>query len=439
MALLFTALLIFHSPSYALEVKRRVLDNGLVLLVVERHNLPVVKVSLGISSGSLKEPDEKAGLASLTARLLTEGTENRTALQISDEIDFVGGDISASGGDDYMTAGLSVLKKDITLGFNLLSDIILHPTFPEDEINKKIERIKAGIKSQEENPQYVASREFKKAVFGSHPYGRLVSGTVETLENITRDDIVQFHTAYYIPNNSILSVVGDVTYEEVEALLTRYFSDWKRGEIMTPPLSPISPVKKQKTITVDRELTQATIVLGHVGVSRNDPDYYALSVMNYIFGGGGFASRLMQNIREEKGLVYDIHSYFSADKYSGGFRIGLQTKNKSANIAIAEILQEIKKIMTEPVTDTELADAKSFLTGSFPMRIETSSRIAAFLVAVEYYGLGMDYEDNYPSYINGVTKEDINRVARKHLDPEEYVLVVVANQEETSLNEEFIK
>ncbi|UCE71260.1 MAG: insulinase family protein, partial [Nitrospiraceae bacterium] len=231
----------------------------------------------------------------------------------------------------------------------------------------------------------------------------------------------------------------DVTYEEAESLLSTYFSDWKRGEVRTQALSTIRPEKKKKTITVDRELTQATILLGHAGVSRDDPDYYALSVMNYILGGGGFASRLMQNIREEKGLVYDIHSYFSAEKYGGSFRIGLQTKNESANTAIAEILHEVQNIMSEPVTDTELADAQSFLTGSFPMRIETSSSIAAFLVAVEYYGLGMDYKDNYPSFINGITKEDITRVARKHLNPEDYVLVVVANQKETSLSEEFVK
>ncbi|KPK31844.1 MAG: hypothetical protein AMK70_11660 [Nitrospira bacterium SG8_35_1] len=437
--IMYLAFILCPLSSHALEVKRKVLDNGLVLLVVERHNLPVVKVSLGISAGSLNEPAEKAGLASLTASLLTEGTAKRTALQISEEIEFVGGDISASGGDDYVTAGLSVLKKDIALGFDLLSDIILHPVFPADEITKKIERTKAGIKSREENPQYVASREFNKAVFESHPYGRLVSGTDETLDTITRDDIVRYHSEYYKPNNSILSIVGDVTYEEAEALLSTYFSDWKRGEIRTQALSPIRPEKKKKTITVDRELTQATILLGHAGVSRDDPDYYALSVMNYILGGGGFASRLMQNIREEKGLVYDIHSYFSAEKYGGSFRIGLQTKNESANTAIAEILHEVQNIMSEPVTDTELADAQSFLTGSFPMRIETSSSIAAFLVAVEYYGLGMDYEDNYPSFINGITKEDITRVARKHLNPEDYVLVVVANQKETSLSEEFVK
>jgi zinc protease len=174
-------------------------------------------------------------------------------------------------------------------------------------------------------------------------------------------------------------------------------------------------------------------VIGHLGIRRDNPDYYALSVMNYILGGGGFASRLMQNLREEKGLVYDVYSFFNADKYGGSFRVGLQTKNESANTAIKEVLNEIERIRQEPVTDTELSDAKLFLTGSFPMRIETSSRIAGFLVAVEYYGLGLDYIEKYPEYINSVTKEDVIRVARKYLDPENIVIVVVADQEKADL------
>ena len=182
------ALLIISSSSHALDVKRKVLDNGLTLLIVERHNLPVVKVSVGINAGNLHEPEEKAGLANLTAGLLAEGTKSRTSRQISEEIEFVGGSVGASGGDDYVNASFSVLKKDVDLGFKLLADIILNPVFPEDELNKKRERIKAGLKSQEEDPGFVASKNFKKAVFGSHPYGRLLTGTAETLDRITGDD-----------------------------------------------------------------------------------------------------------------------------------------------------------------------------------------------------------------------------------------------------------
>jgi zinc protease len=431
------AFLILHCPSFALDIKRSVLKNGLTLLIVERHNLPVVKVAVGIRAGSLNEPEEKSGLASLTANLLTEGTKNRTARQISEEIEFVGGSVGASGGNDYITASLSVLKKDIRLGFDLLSDIILNPVFPQDEINKKIERIKGSLRAMEEDPGYLASREFKKAVFGTHPYGRLTTGTAKTLDSINRSDLVEFHSKYYTPDNSIMAVVGDITPEEAEQLINNYFTKWKAKGNRLPSPPEITSVKERKTVTIDKNLTQANIILGHIGVSRDDPDYYAISVMNYILGSGGFASRLMQNIREEKGLVYDIHSFFAPNKYGGRFQVGLQTKNESANTAIEEVLKEIRNIRTTHVSDTELSDAKLFLTGSFPMRIETSSRIARFLVAVEYYGLGTGYIDNYPSYINSITKEDVLRAAKKYLDPENYVLVVVADHGKAALKKEF--
>ncbi len=430
-------LFIFPSSSYALHAQRAVLENGLILLIVERHNLPIVKVTVGINAGNLHEPEDKSGLANLTARLLTEGTKNRTSQQISEEIEFVGGSVGASGGGDYITAHLSVLKKDVDLGFELLSDIILNPSFPDNELNKKRERIKAGLKAQEEDPGFVASKNFKRAVFGTHAYGRLINGTAETLDRIMREDLVHFHSKYYVPNNSVMAVVGDVTKEEVENLIKKYFTLWKAKKLESPSLPELEIRKDRKSVAVDRDLTQANIIMGHIGVKRDNPDYYALSVMNYILGGGGFASRLMQNVREEKGLVYDIHSFFVADKFGGSFQVGLQTKNESANTAIVEILKEIHNIRDALVSDEELSDAKSFLTGSFPMRIETSQRIAYFLVAVEYYGLGVDYINNYPRYINSITKEDVMRVAKKYLDPEKFILVVVADQKKTSLRKEF--
>lgn len=431
--ILHFAFLIFDASIFALDVKRKVLPNGLTLMIVERHNLPVVKVSVGISAGSLYEPEAKAGLADLVANMLNEGTKNRTAQQISGEIEFVGGSVGASGGEDYSTVSLSVLKKDLNLGFDLLSDIILNPSFPEDELKKKIERTKAGLIAQEEDPGFIASRDFKKAIFGSHPYGRLVEGTSESLDKITRDDLIDFHSGYYAPNNAVMAVVGDVTPEEAENLINKYFAQWKNKKIATPSLQGIVMQTERKVITVDKDLTQANIILGHLGVSRDNPDYYALSVMNYILGGGGFGSRLMQNIREDKGLVYDIHSFFEPGKYSGSFQVGLQTKNESANTAIEEVLKEINKIRSEPVSDMELSDAQSFLTGSFPMKFETSSRIAGFLVAVEYYGLGPDYIDNYPKFINSVTKGEVLRVANKYLHPENYTLVVVAKEKEAAI------
>jgi zinc protease len=426
--------LIFHlscisTPSYSLDVEREVLDNGLTLLIVERHNLPMVVVTVGIRAGSVLEPPEKAGLSNLTAMLLKAGTRNRTAEQIDEEIEFVGGELESSGGYDYITVGLTILKKDIILGLDLLSDIILNPVFPEGEIKKKIKLIKGSLRASEDDPNFVASKAFIKEVFDGHPYGRLIEGSEESLRGISRDDIIDFHRTYYLPASSIIAIVGDITADEARSLISRYFQIWKPGGPTHPRVPSPPRGRGGRTIVIDKDLTQANIIIGHTGVGRDNPDYYAISVMNYILGGGGFASRLMQKIRDEKGFVYDIYSTFSARKYGGAFEISLQTRNESADEAIEEIMGEIERIREEPVSDRELEDAKSFLTGVFPVRIETSRRIADFLVAVEYYGLGMDYIDKYPEYINSVTKEDVLRVARKYIRPEDLTIVIVGDRE----------
>jgi zinc protease len=413
--------------------KREILPNGMVLLRAERTGLPIVKVVLAIKAGSVAEPAGKAGLANLTAKLLNEGTAKRSSKEISDEIEFVGGSLNTSGGADYITVTLSVLKKDVELGFDLLSDIVLSPAFSDDEIKRRKAIIKNFIIQQREEPGAVASKAFLKAVFGEHPYGIPVEGTEESLDNITRQDIVDFHRAYYIPNNAIMAVAGDIDSKELHVLLDRFFGGWKRREVAASRLPVPSKGQGPRVVKIQKDITQANVILGHLGISRENPDYYAVSVMNYILGGGGFASRLMDNIRDNKGLSYDVHSYYSADKFAGYFEAGLQTKNASANTAIGEILKEMERIRTEPVSDKELTDAKSYLTGSFPLRIDSNSKIAGFLVAVEFYGLGLDYVDKYKTLIDAVTKDDVLRVAKKYLDPENYVLVVVGNLEKASL------
>jgi len=438
---------------FALDVKRTVLPNGLIVLHSEKHNLPIVMVTLLVKASQLNEPKDKAGLANLTAELLTEGTKNRKSTDISEEIEFIGASLDVSADNDYSTVTLSVLKKDINKGFELFSDILLNPTFPQAEIDRKGELIKGFLRQREEEPSFLASRAFKKEVFGEHPYGRLIEGSVETIDNIKREDLVRFYSDYFLPNNSILSVVGDLTSDELDGLIKQYIGEWKNvkgGKHTSTPLSRgdlpstlagegkgeggFSYEKKTKRIVkIDKDLTQANIILGNLGICRDNPDYYAVSVMNYILGGGGFSSRLMQSIRDEMGLAYDVHSFFTASKEEGIFQIGVQTKNESANTAIDEILKQVNRIRKENVSDQEISDAKSYLTGSFPRRLDTNRKIADFLASVEFYNLGLDYVEKYSIYINSVTKDDVLRVAQKYLDPEKYVLVVVANQKRANI------
>jgi zinc protease len=315
----------------------------------------------------------------------------------------------------------------------LFSDILFNPTFPQEEIDRKKEQIKGSLKQREEEPSFLAERAFKKGVFNEHPYGRLIEGSAETIDAIKREDLVKFHADYFLPNNAILSVAGDLTTDELNGLIKKYLGDWQKKNLPARVVKKIDEKKIRKVVKIDKGLTQANILIGNLGISRDNPDYYAVSVMNYILGGGGFSSRMMQSVREKMGLAYDVHSFFASYKEEGIFQIGVQTKNESANVTIEEVLREVEKIRKEKVSDEELSDAKSFLTGSFPRRLDTNRKIADFLASVEFYNLGLDYVQKYSEYINAVTKEDILRVAQKYLAHENYILVVVANQKKAEL------
>jgi zinc protease len=413
--------------------KRIMLKNGMVLLLSEKHDIPVVTIKMAIRAGSMAGPADKPGLASLTASLLTQGTARRTASQISSEIDFVGGSLSASGGGDFASASLRVLTKDLRTGLDLLSDVLLNPVFEQKEIDRKVKEVLAEIQRQKEEPDSVAGEVFVKEIFGEHPYGVTNDEVAEYLPKLVRQDIIDFHSTRYRPNNTIIAVVGDVGEKEIRQLFKKYFRSW--NEKGTPPQTLAQPPARVKTIVqkIDKNITQANIAMGHVGISRGNPDYYAVLIMNYILGGGGFSSRLMDNIRDNKGLAYDVHSGFSARKEPGAFSVSIQTKNESANEVITETLTEIRRMRKELVSEKELADAKAYLTGSFPLKMDTSAKIAGILAYVEIHGLGLDYPQKYPGLINAVTREEIRRVAKKYLHPDKMAIVVVANQKKAKL------
>ena len=413
--------------------KRIVLDNGMVLLLSEKHEIPMVTVNMAIKAGSTVVPADKPGLASITASLLMQGTKKRTANQVHQEIDFIGGSLSTGGGEDFASASLRVLKKDIRTGLDLLSDVLLNPVFDQKEIDRKVKETLAEIKRQKEEPNIVASQAFAKAVFGDHPYGRTNDDVASYLPKLIRQDVVDFYSARYTPDSSTIAVVGDVSEKEIVSLLNEYFKPWQKREQPLPALAPLPTIEKTIVQKIDKDVAQANIDMGHVGISRENPDFYAVTVMNYILGGGGFSSRLMDNIRDNKGLAYDVHSGFAAQKEPGAFTVAIQTKNESANDVIAETMKEMRRIQEDPVTEKELADAKAYLSGSFPLRMDTYAKIAGMLTSIEIYHLGLDFPEKYLTLIKGITREDVQRVAKKYLHPEKMVIVVVANQEKAKL------
>ncbi len=414
--------------------KRVVLDNGMTLLVSERPGVPMVVVNVLIKAGSIVEPEEKVGLANLTAELLTRGTAKRKATEISQEIEFMGSSLYVSADYDYVRANLVSLKQYLEKGLEILGDVLISPSFLPEEIERKVREIQGEIKSNEENPAWVAERKFLRTLFKNHPYGRMVEGDEESIKKITREDIVDFHSNYYLPNRVAISISGDINAQEAKSLIEKYLGGWQPRELEEKKIFPIPSLEKIISLKIDRRIKQANIILGHLGISRDNPDYYAIQVMNYILGGGGFASRLVGDIRDKGGLAYSVGSAYITRKYHGSFQVELQTKNSSAGDAVRLVLEKINRIRKDKVSEKELEDAKAYLIGNLPLRIETNKEIAQNLALLEFFELGLDYFDKYPRYIRAVSKEDVLRVAKEYLHPENYVLVVVANLKEARLD-----
>lgn len=432
--LAWMCLLILVVPTGAAAMppaQRTVLPNRLVLLVAEEHSLPFITVELLLRSGSRQDPPGQEGLARLAARGLLLGTSKRKAEEINRAVDFMGASLSAVAGSDYAALNLRVLKKDMEKGLDLFMEMLTDPVFPPEEIKREVEKTEAEIKSAEDQPDAVAEKAFRKELFRS-AYGHPVEGTKESLSRLTRDAVAGFYRAHYLPNNAVLVVVGDITSAEVKEKLLPRLEAWKPGVVAEARFRSAFS-QGPKTVTIDRPVTQANVVMGHAGVSRDNPDYYALSVMNYILGGGGESARLFDEIRVKRGLAYAVASFFDPHRYPGSFQVILQTKNASAREAIGIAREQMEAIRRKPVKKNELARAKKYLIGSFPMRVETQRRLADFLAQVEYYGLGLDYPGRYPALIGSVTRSKVQDVARRYLHPDQCIVVVVADLKEAGL------
>ena len=341
---------------------REVLPNGIVLLVAERPAIPIVAVRVYTRAGSVFEPPDRAGLANLTGSLLTRGTARRNAQQIDSAIEFVGGRIEASAGRDGLVAWLSVLKRDLTLGLDLLGEVVLTPAFPEPELKRKVAQIQAGIKRSEESPGTVASRALARLVYPGHPYGRPSEGTVESVGRLTRDDVVRFYGERVRPDTTIVAVVGAVTIDEARREIIARFGAWPRPATpaAVPPMA--SPAPKPDAETIKRELTQTTLMFGRQAINQRDPDYFPLSVASYILGGGS-TSRLYTRVRDEGGLAYDVRSYVSPGKYGASFVVSTQTRAAETAKVVGLIEGELERMRRDPVSERDIDVAKDYLSG----------------------------------------------------------------------------
>ncbi len=409
------------------SIKTVTLENGLKVMVIEQPSLPIVQFSLRVRAGAIHEPTDRTGLATFTAMMLRQGTTNRTADQISEAIDFVGGSLGASADVERTDVTARVLKKDFQVGLDLLADIVQNPSFPEKEMGIIRNQLLASVRGMRDDPSELASAHLDFALFGTiHPLGRAMSE--QSLNAITRDDLVTFHGIYYRPNNAVLAVAGDVKADEVIASVKKAFANWQKGDIPPAPLP--EPVKLQgyKVRFVHKPgQTQTHIEIGHFGLAVTDPDYIPTVLANYVLGGGAFSSRLLQIIRSKAGKTYSIFSYFPSYSFPGYFRISTFTRNDQAFETLQLILDEFKKFKEGGITQEELQAAQDNIAGSYILRLETLSGLTTTILNNDFYGFSMDRSRNWRKLVRSVTLEQANKAIKDRFDPENLAIVLLSD------------
>jgi zinc protease len=407
----------------------RTLANGLKVVTVLHHEQPVVSLRMVVRAGSSSDPAGKTGLASLVASLLDQGTATRSAEQIADTIDSIGGGLGAGAGSDVTFTSVLVMKDSFDFGLELLSDVVRHPAFHQEELERQREQILSGLKDVYQDPDYVAGLVFDRLVYGFHPYGMPGTGTPASLQSVTTADLQAFHHQYFVPNNAILAIVGDVTTEDAFKGAERVFGSWASRPVPDPAAAMDPPDPTRRLIIVNKpDAVQTEVRVGHVGIPRKHPDYQAVDVAVKILGGEG-GNRLQRVLRSERGLTYGASADIQALKRSGDIMADTDTRSEATVEVLRTIVDEFSRLQRERVHPRELADAQSYLAGSFPLSIETPSAIAAQVLNVLFYELPLSEIETYRERINAVTPDDIQRVARQYLKPDRLSVVLVGNAE----------
>jgi zinc protease len=409
-------------------VQRFTLPNGLQVIAVPRKQVPLIDLTIAVRAGSSSDPLDKAGLAQFVGGMLRKGTVKRTADQISEAIDSVGGNLGAGAEDDGTLISCSARAKDFVLCLDLASDITLHPTFPDAEMGEIRDQLNASVEQVRDNPAALAGEHASNLFFGDQdPRGIPLSK--KSLAAIDRGTIEQFYKTYYAPNNAVMAVSGDFDPKTLKAQLTKWFGEWKKSDVPKQPERTLPAAGPMKVRLVDKpDATQSQIVVVGPGVKHADPDLFATRLMNYSLGGGSFSSRLMKVVRSEGGKTYGARSAFEARRDPGTFSATTFTRNDQTGNTIKLVLGEVDRMKSTGPTDAELAAAKGNLIGGYGLHFETASDVARQLLVADLDGLPADYAVTYPKKLQAVTVADALKAAQEHLKPQ--VLVVVGNAKE---------
>ena len=413
------------------KVDRVVLENGMILYLLEDHDLPIFNITARIRTGAIYEPQEKAGLASLTGFVMRSGgTVSMPADKMNEELEFMAASVETAVDRESGSANLSTLKKDIDKSLKIFADVLMNPAFPEDKIRMRKDEVIESIRRENDNPSQIAQREFRKIMYDSkHPYSRKIEGTLESIEKITRDDMIAFHKKYFRPNNIILGISGDFNKDEIIKKLNAVFANWKKEEIQFPEVPKVDRRFEKAVFYAYKDIYQANVIMGHLGIHRKSSDYFPVMIMNFILGGGSFTARIPGRIRSDEGLAYSAYSAFQTARDIGMFFVSCQTKLESTNRAISIALEELDKIRKTPIDKNELTQAKETFMNQFVFRFTTSASIVGQKADIEYEDLPLNYIETYLDNVQAVTQEDVQRVARKYLHPDDIKILVVGDNE----------
>lgn len=404
----------------------RTLENGLQVVAVLHHEQPVISMRMIVRAGAAQDPPDKAGLADLAASLLDQGTTTKSAKQVQDEIDFMGGAMGAGAATDLSFVNVVVMKDNFEAGLRILSDMARKPGFAPEEIERQRQQALSAFRVNLDSPEYVADVVFDRLVYGSHPYGYPQKGTAESIASIARADLIAYHDRYFVPNNAILAVVGDLDANEAFSTVQKVFGDWQRGELPAMQF-PAPPEPARRVVVIDKpSAVQTEVRAGHLGVRRNQQDFMALNMTLRILGGEG-ANRLHQVLRTERGLTYGAKAEFDTLAESGDFEVSTNTRSEATGEVLRLIVDEFWRIRRERVGERELSSTKAYVTGSFPLTIETPDAIATQVLNVLFYGLPVAQLQTFRERVNAVQSDDIERVARFYLQPDRLAIVLVGN------------
>ncbi|HVG56517.1 MAG TPA: insulinase family protein [Vicinamibacterales bacterium] len=404
----------------------RTLPNGLQVVTVLHHEQPVVSMRMLVGTGTASDPKDKLGLARLLASLLDQGTTTRSAKELNDAIDSIGGLMGAGAASDLSFVNMIVMKDSFEPGMRMLSDMVERPAFASEEIDRQRQQMLSLLRVSLEDPEYIATAVVDRLVFGFNPYGMPDTGTPQTLAAVTRNDLLAFHQKYFVPNNAIFAIVGDVTADEAFATATKVFGQWQSRDVSRERLvEPPNPTRR--VVVVDKpDSVQTEIRVGILGIPRNHPDYMALNLAVRILGGEG-SNRLHQVLRTDRGLTYGAQADMVTRKEHGEIVVETNTRSDATGEVLRLIVDEFSRLQRERVSEGELASAKAYMTGSFPLTIETPDSIALQVLNVIFYGLPLEELQTFRQRVNRVTVDDIERVARFYLKPDAVSVALVGN------------